>query len=255
MAGDGQPPLGQLIAVGVAVLLVSAGANGLTNYLDRDIDARMERTRHRALPARRIYPPEKVLPLTIGLTVVGLGLAGWLHWLAFVFGLVGTLASLVWRKRATCVFPQGVIAGCAPVLMGWWAVRPSFDWELLVLCALICLWVPLHVWSVMVVHREDYLAAGLGYFPMSRPVGQSVRVLLVLCLLLVMSSIALYFIGGYSWLYLTVAGGLGILVVYTGCRLVASSQSRDAWRLYRLSAFPYLGIIFIVMCLDIWLMA
>jgi protoheme IX farnesyltransferase len=255
VAGSGQPPLGRLLAVGVAVLLVSAGANGLTNYLDREVDARMERTRHRALPSQRIYPPRKVLPLTIGLVVIGLALAGWLHWLAFVFGLAGTLASVLWRKRATCVFPQGVVAGCAPVLMGWWAIKPAFEWELLVLCALICVWIPLHVWSVMVANREDYLAAGLSYFPMSRPVRQSVRVLLILCLLLYLSSVVLYFIGGFAWLYLIAANGLGLLVVYAGYRLVASSQSRQAWRLYRLSAFPYLGIIFMVMCLDIWLIA
>lgn len=253
VAGAGRPPLGPLIAAGVAVLLASAGANGLTNYLDRDVDSRMERTRRRALPARRIYPPEKVLPLTIGLTIIGLGLAGWLHWLAFIFGLVGVLASVVWRKRATCVFPQGVVAGCAPVLMGWWVIRPAFSWELLVLCLLICLWVPLHVWSVMVAHREDYLAAGLGYFPISWPVRQSVKVLLVLCLALYLVSITLYFIGGFTWLYLTVANILGLLVVYAGFRLMTSGQSRDAWRLYRLSAFPYLGLMFIVMCLDIWL--
>lgn len=255
VAGNGQPSPGRLIAAGIAVLLVSAGANGLTNYLDRDIDARMERTRRRALPSRRIYPPQKVLPLTIGLTVAGLALAAWLHWMVLVFGAAGVIASVLWRKRATCIFPQGIIASCAPVLMGWWAIYPAFNGTLLLLCALICIWVPLHVWSVMVAHREDYLAAGLKYFPMSRSPGQAVKVLLVLCLLLYLSSLALYFTGGFAWLYLAAANVLGLLVVCAGWRLAASVRSGNAWRLYRLSAFPYLGIIFMMMCLDIWLMA
>ncbi len=243
-----------LLLAGVTILVTSAGANGLTNYLDRDVDARMQRTRHRVLPAKRIYPPEKVLPLVIGLVVVGLALAWQLHPLVFVSALIGTIASVVWRKRATCVFPQGVVAGCAPVLMGWLAVRPAFGWEVVLLCVLIGAWIPLHVWSVMIANREDYLGAGLGYFPMSWEVGQSVKVLLVFGLMLYMASIALYFIGGFAWLYLVLANLLGIIVVYSSWRLVVSSASRHAWRLHKLSAFPYLGLIFLTMCLDIWLL-
>jgi len=84
IAGAGFPPIGKLLLVLITILLGSAGVNGLTNYLDRDVDARMLRTRHRALPSKRIYPAEKVLPLTIGLVVIGLALAWQLRewWLA-----------------------------------------------------------------------------------------------------------------------------------------------------------------------------
>jgi heme O synthase-like polyprenyltransferase len=76
---------------------------------------------------------------------------------------------------------------------------------------------------------------------------------MILCLLLYLSSITLYFTGGFTWLYLAAANALGLLVVYAGWRLVVSGRTNRAWRLYRLSTFPYLGIIFLVMCLDIWL--
>ena len=237
----------------VTILLASAGANGLTNYLDRDVDARMQRTRNRALPSKRIYPPEKVLPLTIGLVIVGLVLAWQLHWLAFVADLVGTTAAVVWRKRITCVFPQGVLASCTPVLMGWFAIKPAFSWEIILLCLLIAVWLPLHVWSIMVANRDDYLGAGQGYFPLNIAVKVAVKVLLVFGLVLYAASIALYFIGGFGWLYLVLANLLGIIMVYGSSRMVISNASRDAWRLYKLSAFPYLGLIFLTMCLDIWL--
>jgi len=235
-------------------LLASAGANGLTNYIDRDVDARMQRTKNRALPSKRIYPPEKVLPLTIGLVIIGLALAWYLHPFCFLADLVGTIAAVVWRKRATCVFPQGMIASWAPVLMGWFAIKPIFSWEILLLCLLIGFWLPLHVWSVMIANREDYLSAGQSYFPMSREAKEAVKVLLVFCLMLYGASIGLYFIGSFGWLYLTVAILLGAIMVYASSRLVMSSASKDAWRLYKLSAFPYLGLIFLTMCLDIWLL-
>ena len=238
----------------VTILLASARANGLTNYLDRDVDARMERTRNRALPSKRIYPPEKVLPLTIGLVIIGLALAWQLHWLAFVADLIGTTAAVVWRKRITCVFPQGVLASCTPVLMGWFAIKPTFGWEILFLCLLIAVWLPMHVWSVMVANRDDYLRAGLDYFPMNIGVKVALKILLVFCLVLYTASIALYFIGGFGWLYLAFANLLGIVIVYGGAQLVISGLSQNAWRLYKLSAFPYLGLIFLAMSLDSWLL-
>ena len=235
-------------------MLISAGANGLTNYLDRDIDARMQRTRNRALPSKRIYPPQKVLPLIAGLIIVGLVLAWQLHPFSFLAGLVGIIVAATWRKKVTCIYPQGMIASCAPVLMGWFAINPVLTWEILILCILIAVWLPLHVWSLIISHREDYLQAGLSYFPISYAVKNSVMVLLVFSLAVYATSIALYFIGNFGWLYLALSNLLGILMVYASSRLVISDATKDAWRLYRLSAFPYLGLLFFIMCLDIWLL-
>jgi len=254
IAGNGQPPLNLLLLAGVTILLASAGANGLTNYLDRNVDARMRRTRHRVLPSKRIYPPEKVLPLTIGLVVVGLALAWQLHPLAFFADLIGTTVAVTWRNRVTCVFPQGAIASCTPVLMGWFAIEPAFGREILLLCLLIVVWLPLHVWSVMISNRDDYLGAGLDFFPMNIEVKKAVIVLLLFSLVLYMTSFTLYFAGGFGWLYLVLANLLGIMMLYASSRLVISSASQDAWRLYKLSSFPYLGLIFVTMCLDIWLL-
>ena len=253
IAGDGDLSW-RLLFIALTILIASAGANGLTNYIDRDFDARMQRTRHRALPSKRIEPPQKVLPLIIGLTIIGLALAWQLHWLCFLFDLIGTITAVVWRNRAICVFPQGMIASCAPVLMGWFAIETAFSWEIVLLCVLISAWLPLHVWSVMIANREDYIGAGLTFFPMSRERNEAVKVLLAFSLVLCAVAIILYFVGDFALLYLVVASLLSIIMVYATSRLVISSASEDAWKLYKLSAFPYLGLIFLAMCLDIWLL-
>lgn len=253
IAGEGQLSL-KLFLVMVTILLIAAGANGLTNYLDHHVDARMQRTKNRALPSKRIYPPQKVLPLTIALIIIGLVLAWQLHPFAFFAGLGGALAAATWRKKITCVYPQGMVASCAPVLMGWFAVKPELGWQILLLCILIAVWLPLHVWSLIITNREDYLQAGLSFFPISCEIRNSVKALLVFSLLLYAASIALYFIGSFAWLYLVVVNLLGIIMVYASSKLVISSAAKDAWRLYKLSAFPYLGFIFLAMCLDIWLL-
>ena len=254
IAGDGYPSLGLLLLTLIAILLASAGANGLTNYLDRDVDARMQRTKHRALPSKRIEPPEKVLPLTIGLVIIGLGLAWYLHPFCFLADLVGTIAAVVYRKRVTCVFPQGMLASCAPVLMGWFAIKPTFSWEIILLCILIAVWLPSHIWSIMIARRDDYLNAGISYFPVNREVKEAVKILPISSVMLYAASVGLYFIGDFGWLYLVVANLLGIIIVWASLRLAVSSIFQDAWRLYKLSAFPYLGLLFLTMCLDIWLL-
>jgi protoheme IX farnesyltransferase len=253
IAGAGNPPIDKLLLALIAVLLTSAGVNGLTNYLDREVDARMQRTRNRALPSKRIYPPEKVLPLTAVLVVIGLVLAWQLHPFCFASGLAGTVAAVVWRKRWTCVFPQGVVASCAPVLMGWFAIQSTLSWQLFLLCVLIAIWLPLHLWSVMVANREDYLGAGIGYFPVNREPREVVKLLLALSLALYAASIAIYFVGISSWFYLVFASLLGAVLLYTSVRLLISTSPQNSWKLYKLSAFPYLGLIFLAMCLGIWL--
>jgi len=254
IAGGGYPSLDLLLLTLIAILLASAGANGLTNYLDRDVDARMQRTKHRALPSKRIYPPEKVLPLTISLVIIGLGLAWYLHPFCFLADLVGTIAAVVYRKRVTCVFPQGMLASCAPVLMGWFAIKPTFSWEIILLCILIAVWLPSHIWSIMIARRDDYLNAGISYFPVNREVKEAVKILPISSVMLYAASVGLYFIGDFGWLYLVVANLLGIIIVWASLRLAVSSIFQDAWRLYKLSAFPYLGLLFLTMCLDIWLL-
>lgn len=253
VGASGQPQIGWLLLAAFAILVGSAGTNGLTNYIDRDVDARMKRTQHRPLPSKRIFPPQKMLPLAIGLVLVGLIIAWFLDPLCFAFGLVGIIASVTWRKRVTCVFPQGTIASLSPVAVGYLAFSHRLDLTLLFLCVLIGFFVPLHVWSVMIANREDYAAAGITYAPLSWTDRSAVGLLLAVSVLLYGSSIGLYFFSNFGLPYLVVANVLGILAVVATARLLITGITHDAWRLYKLTAFPYLGLLFLTMALSTWL--
>jgi protoheme IX farnesyltransferase len=256
VAGGGQPPMDTLLLATLALLLGSGAANGLTNYLDREVDAKMQRVSHRPLPSKRIFPAWRMLPPAIGLAIGALTIAWFLHYLCFIFGLVGMIVAVTWRKRITCALPQGAIASFAPVCIGYIAISHQLDLTLLLLCVLITIWTPLHVWSVMIANREDYRQAGITYFPISWEVKDAIKVLLLLAVLLLGSSISLYYFGdsGLGMPYLVVASILGILTIFTTARLVFTGISHDAWRVYKLTAFPYLGILFFTMVLDLWLL-
>ncbi|MBE0479597.1 MAG: protoheme IX farnesyltransferase [Dehalococcoidia bacterium] len=252
IAGQGSVPVNIWLPALLAIGLGSAGANGLTNYLDRNVDARMRRTHLRALPAQRIVPAGRALAWSLFLVVVALGIAWFLHPLAFVFGLTGTVAAAVFRKRVMCVV-QGGLAGCAPVLIGYVAVTRSLDMTVLFLCILIAIWIPLHVWSVMVANREDYLQAGVRYFPVTWRAADAIKILMALSILLYAASIALWHFGNFGWFYFGAANLLSAAMVYASYRLLRSGARLDAWKVYKLSAFPYLGLVFIALCLNFWI--
>ena len=255
-AAGGVFPVGVFILTVIAITCGSAGANGLTNYLDRDVDAKMARTRGRALPAGRIKPPKKVLPLIAVLIVTGLGLAWLLSPLCFAIGLAGILASGILRKTVSCTY-FGIIAGSSPVLIGWYAIsqQPVIGVMPVLFFCLIAAWTPLHVWTLMLANRADYENASLHYFPLSWPDRNVIKLLAVLSAALSVVSLLIYFLSGIlHWLYLAVAVLLSLLMVYASIRLLLAPTSRNAWTVYKLSAFPYLGIIFTVMAVDAWLL-
>jgi protoheme IX farnesyltransferase len=249
-------PVNTFILTVIAITCGSAGANGLTNYLDRDVDARMTRTCGRALPAGRINPPWKALPLIAVLILAGLVLAWLLSPLCFAIGLAGMLASGILRKTVSCTY-FGIIAGSSPVLIGWYAVsqQPVIGVMPVLFFCLIAAWTPLHVWTLMLANRSDYENAGLHYFPLSWPDKNVIQLLAVLSAALSAISLLIYFLSGIlHWLYLVVAVLLSVLIIYASIRLLLAPTSRNAWMVYKLSAFPYLGIIFTVMAVDSWLL-
>ncbi len=248
-------PVKDFILTIVAIALGSAGANGLTNYLDRNVDVLMKRTCNRVLPAKRIQPPEKVLALTLILIIAGLVTAWFLSPICFLIGLIGVSASAIWRKTISCTF-FGIVAGSAPILIGWYAItkQTSIDIMPVLLFCMIACWTPTHVWTLMMANREDYESAGLHYFPLNFKDADVIKMLAVLSIALSVFAVLVYFLTGwFHWLYLSVAVVLSLIMIVANLRLLFNPNSRNAWAVYKLSAFPYLGIIFTVMAIDAWL--
>ena len=253
LAGGGAPSAERLFWTTVAVTIGSAGANGLTNYLDRDMDERMERTRRRPIPSRRIWPAEKMLPLAIGLVLLGLGIAWTLNPWAFAAGLAGISASVVARKRSITHVPLGEFASCAPFIIGWLGVNPKPEPLMWGLCGMIFIWTPIHVWSLMEAYRSDYLQAGVRIFPLTIGPKQNMTLLFGLAVALSLETLALPALGELGWVYLAGALVLNGALILNTARLLKTGMTEAAWRIYKLSAYPYLGIILTLACLDRWL--
>jgi protoheme IX farnesyltransferase len=253
-AGLGGATVPSLALASLAVLVGSAGTNGLTNYLDRRVDALMRRTRRRVLPAGLIRPPEKALVWSGLLAAGSLSLALALHPYAFLAGVGGMACALVARKTWATHF-LGAVSSTGPVLVAWFAVNPSVTPTPVLLALLLLLWVPVHVWNLMVAFRDDYLCAGVNIFPLDRSPRLVHWLSFGLSLTMYGTSLALWRWGGFGWPYFAIANAVGPLMVAASLRMLLTARPADAYRTFRLSAYPFLGLTFLGLAADALLRA
>ena len=257
IAAGGQPiPLRLFLVAIAAITLACAGANTLTCYIDRDIDALMERTRRRPIPARKIYPPEKALYWGLLLTLFSLILAWTINFLSFVCIALGLLDnvvvySLLTKRRSPLNVIWGGFSGGLPALFGWAAMRNSINFAALLIAALVVLWIPNHIWNLAIFYSDDYKKVKVPMLPAVFDLTRTLRCIAATVLLMYLASIALYFVGGFGWLYLAIALISGLLISVGNLLLFFRPSPRNAWLMFKFSS-PYLFILFTGMMADVW---
>ena len=155
------------LAVLAGTALVAGGASALNQYAERDVDARMLRTRHRPVPAGRLAPAEA---LAFGLSAAAAGLlllAAATNVLTAALGLTAfasyVLAYTPLKRVTSLCTVVGAVPGAIPPLMGWAAARGSLDRTAWSLFAILFLWQLPHFLALAWMYREDYARGG---FPM-----------------------------------------------------------------------------------------
>jgi protoheme IX farnesyltransferase len=258
IAAGGQPvPVRLFLVAVVAITLGCAGANTLTCYIDRDIDALMERTRKRPIPSKRIYPPEKALYWGLLLTLLSLILAWTINLFSFVCVALGFLDnvivySLLTKRRSPLNVIWGGFSGGLPALFGWAAVRNEVSLTALFIAALVVLWIPNHIWNLAIFYSDDYKKVKVPMLPAVFDLKRTLRCIAATVLLMYLASIGLYFVGGFGWPYLVVALVSGLLISVGNMYLFFRPSRRSAWLMFKLSS-PYLFVLFAGMMADVWL--
>ncbi len=156
------------IALLLGTSLVVGAANALNNFLERDIDGRMRRTRDRPLPAGRIEPWVAVA-VGLGLPSIALpALALYTNALTATLAAAALFTYVViytpMKQRSSLALFVGAIPGAMPPLMGWTAATGRFDAGGLTLFALLFFWQLPHFLAISLYLREDYARGGLKVF-------------------------------------------------------------------------------------------
>lgn len=245
----------RLIAALMGIMGAAAGSAVLNNVMERDLDARMERTRNRELPQGRILPEHA---LSFGLLLT-LGSVGWLVWTvnlltaflvlstAFLYVVVYTpLKTRTWLNTTI-----GAIPGAMPTLCGWSAAMNTLDFGAWVMFAILFAWQHPHFYAIAWIYRDDYEKAGYKMLSVVDKNGARLFMqVLLFALLLLAVSLLPTLIDMAGWLYFAGALLLGVYVMIASFQFVARHTRKDARRLLY-STIVYLPALLLVIMADI----
>jgi protoheme IX farnesyltransferase len=239
--------------------LAAGAANAINQYLERDIDQRMARTRRRPLPARQVTP-ERAVVFGIVLGAVSVALMAWaVNLLAAFLTLLAigfyVVVYTLMLKRTT---PQNIViggaAGALPPVIGWAAVTGNVGLPALLLFLIVFYWTPPHFWALALRIRGDYAAAGVPMLPVVRGIAETARQIGLYTVLLVAITIVFAVVAGMGPLYLLAAVILGARFLWRAWVLwrqgaAPEASTAQAIRLYRYS-ISYLALLFVAVALD-----
>lgn len=212
-------PSWQVLVLSLTVMMASAAAGAFNQYFETDIDAKMSRTFNRPFVNGFLQHNRKWLVIIGGMLAVAVASAALalnamtalnIFLGAFTYAIVYT----AWLKRRTWLnIVFGGLAGSFAVLAGAAAVDPSFGPLPGLLALVLFLWTPPHFWSLAIVIRDQYAAAGVPMLPVIKGDRKAARIIFGHTILLVAVSILPVFYG-LGWIYLTgaVLGGAYFIV-------------------------------------------
>jgi heme o synthase len=242
-------------AIAVLCIAVAAGAAGAINmWYDRDIDALMERTKDRPLPAGRFAPGDAlgfgvilavgaVLLMALALNMVAATL------LAITIGFY-VFVYTIWLKRRT---PQNIViggaAGAFPPIVGWAAVSGQIGLPALALFALIFFWTPPHFWALSLYRIGDYAKAGVPMLPVVAGARETKKQMLLYTVALWPVALAPTLLHAAGWFY--GAPALALSAVFTLCalRVMRDPGTRAAKQMFGFSLL-YLFLLFALLVAD-----
>ena len=236
--------------------LAAGGTLALNQYVERDIDAMMDRTRHRPLPDMRMRPAEALVfgvdrdcgrpRLPVARDEPALRRCHRRDHDLYL-GAYTPLKRHTWMCNVI-----GAIPGALPPVAGWAAARGGLSWEPMVLFAIMFLWQLPHTFAVARLYRTDYARAGIHLLPQDNARGGNASNPIVIAgsLGLIAVGIIPTMLGFAGISYMVIASALGVWMLVFGVAMVRSPGNSKAARRLLLASLVYLPIVLLVLVLD-----
>jgi protoheme IX farnesyltransferase len=244
----------QIAVLALTVLGASASAGAFNQFVERDIDALMNRTKNRPFVTGAVEHQNSWLWLIAALLIVSVGVTWWLFnkesalyvFLgAFFYGVVYTL----WLKRRTWLnIVIGGASGSFAVLAGAAASDPGLTPLSVILAVVLFLWTPPHFWALAIAIKEDYQRANVPMLPVVKGDLQAAKIILLSTILLVLVSL-LPFYYGLGWFYLTGAFLGGSYFIYKAVLLVITPSKSTAMSCF-FASLVQLSVLLMVAIVD-----
>lgn len=237
-----------LLATLIGTSLVVSSASTLNMWLEREIDARMARTRNRPLPAGRLDPEPA---LVFGLSLGALGVPLLAVAVNTISALLAVIALILYvcvytpmKQRTSIALLVGAVPGAMPPLIGWTAATGSIDLGGILLFLILFFWQIPHFLAISLVRKEDYARAGLQLLPLETT-EHATRLQIVLYLgALIPVTLLLFAVRVAGVPYLVAAVALGAVFLGYGLKGLGDRADRKwAWKLFIVSLI-YLTLLF-----------
>lgn len=255
VAERGLPSLGLIVATVVGGTLAAGGANAVNMYVDRDIDAVMQRTKNRPLVTGAVAP-RQALGFAVAIEAVAFfWLWGLVNLLSAVLALAACLFYVfvytLWLKRtSTTNIVIGGAAGAAPVLIGWSAVTNQLSWAPLVLFGVIFFWTPPHFWALAIRYRDDYASAEVPMLPVVRSLHATAVRIVVYAVAVWVLTLVFAPVAGMGAVYTIAAVVLGALFTGLSVGVLRTESPSVAMRLFSFS-ISYVTLLFAAIAVDV----
>jgi protoheme IX farnesyltransferase len=260
VAANGFPRLWLIVATLAGGTLAAGGANAFNMVFDRDIDALMERTKHRPL-VTGVMSARSATLFAFALEVVAFAvLAIWVNQLSAWLAISATafyvvVYTMILKRRSKQNIVIGGAAGAVPVLVGWAAVTNSLGWTPVLLFLVIFIWTPPHFWALAVRYRDDYHAANVPMMPVVASLRRTTLEILIYSVLLWALTLLIGPSAHLGWVYAISATVLGAMFTWQSLRLYQHARTdkadvAEAMRLFHFS-ITYLSALFVLMAVDV----
>lgn len=211
--GDIDYPL--FIATLLGVSLVVASGCVFNNYIDRDIDSVMERTKNRPLVRGLIDPKTSLVYASV------LGIAGMVLLLvaanvvAMLIAVVGFVVyvgvySLYMKRKSVYGTLVGSLSGAAPPVIGYCAVTGQFDTGALILLLIFSLWQMPHSYAIAIFRFKDYQAANIPVLPVIKGISVAKNHIILYIIAFMFATLMLAISGYAGYKYLIVAAAVSV---------------------------------------------
>lgn len=238
----------------IGIALLAFGVATLNQYVERDIDALMERTAERPLPTGKINAREALVFGILQCAVAEIYLFVLVNALTGVLGIIVIIGYVFLytplKTRTSASTAIGAIPGAMPPLMGWTSAANEITLGAWALFVLLFLWQFPHFLAIAWMYREQYAKAGILMLPVVEPEGKiTARQIVLFTIMLVPISLAPFFLGFAGVIYLVGASILGIWFLFESVQTARAKSVERARRLLMVSVL-YLPLIFGLLVFD-----
>ncbi|MDQ1237780.1 MAG: protoheme IX farnesyltransferase [Wigglesworthia glossinidia] len=201
LASQGKPNFYLLFITVMGAALVIGSASTFNNYIDRDIDKQMERTKYRALVCGIIRPKTAYLYACV-LLVFGIIFLFQINFLTLMISITGffiyvVIYSILMKRNSVHAILIGSLSGAMPPIIGYCAVTNNIDFGALILLCIFIFWQIPHSYAIAIFRYQDYKSASIPIFPIKKGVFKT-KINIIFYIILFFISTVILFIKGYT---------------------------------------------------------